>query len=133
MSDDPLAALERELVGAARRLAGERTVVRRWRVSLSGLAAATLVAVTVALAAGAVVLLGGHKRVTPAAAAVPGRQQLIDILGVLRRPQTEADLSLPPGMRTLFGAPDVSLIRLATITPWGERSSSCRSSRRRRG
>ncbi|MGO9750976.1 MAG: hypothetical protein ACLP8S_14975 [Solirubrobacteraceae bacterium] len=72
----------------------------------------------------------GHRARRPAtAAAVPGRQQLIDVLAVLRRPQTKADLDprllswlerTRPG-EALRGTPDRPLIRLATVTPWGEK------------
>jgi hypothetical protein len=125
MREDPITALERELVEAARRRATGRR--RRRRVNLSGFPAAVLVAVTVAVAAGALILLGGHTR-PPVTAAVPGRQQLIDILGVLRRPQTKADLALPI-LRDLSrgpiaarrGTPDLPLVRFATTTPWGEK------------
>jgi hypothetical protein len=130
MSDDPIEVLERELVDAARRRSSGRD--RRRRVSLGGLAAAIMVAVTLAVAAGALILLGGHKRST-ASGAVPGRQQLIDTLGVLRRPQTPADLNSPAIVRFLQryrgghappdlaaqGTPDIPLIRRATVTPWG--------------
>jgi hypothetical protein len=54
-----------------------------------------------------------------------GRQRLIDILAVLRRPQTKADLALNilPRLsgRGLGGAPDLPLVRFATTTPWGEK------------
>jgi hypothetical protein len=128
MTDDPIAVLERELVGAARRRAGGPA--RRYRPTLNGIAAAVLVAVTVAVGAGALILLGGHKRpATTPAAAVPGRQQLIDILGVLRRPQRKADRPpwLQRSLRPVLVAPvphgtaELSLARYATTTPWGER------------
>src|SRR5579884_1720947 len=55
-------------------------------------------------------------------------EQLIDILGVLRRPQTKADLNpailsvlsrVPP--IALRGEAELALVRLATTTPWGEK------------
>ena len=54
------------------------------------------------------------------------RQRLIDVLGVLRAPQTAADRSFaqrgwpePPRAPGSTTRPDRSLIRLATVTPWG--------------
>jgi hypothetical protein len=56
----------------------------------------------------------------------PGRAQLIDILGVLRRPQTAADL--PPALSRFIGLPlhpagrpDLPLVRYTTTTPWREK------------
>ena len=128
MSDDPIAVLERELVDAARRRAGPRAPAgRATSTPLAGrLATAVAVATVLAIAAGAVILLGGHRR-PPASPAAPGKQQLLAILGVLRRPQTTADLHSPEIDRFLRyrapfvaqGPPDVSLIRRAAVTPWG--------------
>jgi hypothetical protein len=91
----------------------------------------------VALAVAAVILVVGHtgaptgSTVQPAGS-IPGREQLLDILAVLRRPQTRADLHNPVVPRLLsrygqtqgpfdrLGQPDVSLIRRAQVTPWGE-------------
>jgi hypothetical protein len=122
MSDDPLGVLERELVDAARR----RAFPRKRRPSMGMLAVAASVAVTVAVVAGAFALLGGRKSASvPASHAIPGRQQLVNILGVLRRPQTQADRSIIPEVyRHLYSADkhvDTSLVRFATVTPWGER------------
>ena len=94
-------------------------------------------AVTVAVALAAIVLIGhNHPRqsnnqhpqpVVPAEA-----RQLTSILGVLRRPQTTADRN-PALVRQLSreahnkytfgfeGRPVLSLMRLATIAPWGQR------------
>jgi hypothetical protein len=54
------------------------------------------------------------------------RQALLDILGVLRRPQTPVDLDSKLLTRALegpaspfLGLPDRALIRRATTTPWG--------------
>jgi hypothetical protein len=127
MTEDPIAVLERELVDAARRRASGRPRVRR-RLSVGALASAALIAVALAVAGGAVILLGGHKRPAAATATDRSRQQLIDILAVLRRPQTKTDRSYPkniarprPLMALGGGAPDIPLIRYATTTPWGER------------
>ncbi len=93
------------------------------------LAVAATVAVTAVVAVGAVVLLGGHSRTTTSASRpTPGRQRLIDILGVLRRPQTKADLAVPflanlrragSQARPLLGLVDRPLVRLATVTAGG--------------
>lgn len=127
MTDDPIAVLERELVDAARRRASGRPRSRR-RLSVGALASAALIAVALAVAGGAVIVLRGHKRPAATTATDRPRQQLIDILAVLRRPQTKADRSYPknitrprPAMAFGGGAPDIPLIRYATTTPWGER------------
>jgi hypothetical protein len=81
-------------------------------------------AVTVAVGSAALVLLGKH-RAPARTPAVAGRQQLINILGVLRRPQTPADLSSRAIQQFLhrpfpinLGTPDIPLIRKAAVTPW---------------
>jgi hypothetical protein len=134
MRDDPISLLERELVEAAKRRvrpAGSATTGRR-RSSGGAFAAVVLSGVAVAVALGALVSLRGHRAapapsVRPPAASVRGRQQLLDILGVLRRPQTKVDLSGPwfreagvPFARRLGATVDRSLIRRATLTPWGD-------------
>ena len=95
MRDDPISLLERELVEAAKRRvqpAGSATARGR-RSSLGAFAAVVLSGVAVAVALGALVSLRGHQAALPAsssrppAAVIPGRRQLIDVLGVLRRPQ----------------------------------------------
>jgi hypothetical protein len=100
--------------------------VRRPSRPVGWLASALGVMVALAVVVVALVSLKGHTN--PSAAAVPGRQQLIRIISVLRRPQTKADLEaekLPvfrnPGPITTLGAPDIPLIRYATTTPWGEK------------
>jgi hypothetical protein len=127
-----LPELEQQLIAAAQRATrqGHR---RRWpigagaRSAAAGLALATMVAVTLAILVGAIILLGAHKRSTTAAPEPAGRQELINIIGTLRRPQTSADLTpailriLKLGPSPLGGAPDLPLVRFATTTPWGER------------
>lgn len=117
--------LERQLRAAVRAQQRRRPRRPRAGVVLSALAAAAAIAVAI----GALVLIGGHKRSPAPSAAVPGRQQLIDILGVLRRPQTYADLHSPAiagflarGQSPVFGGGTVDrpLIRRATTTPWGQ-------------
>ena len=134
--DDPIAVLERELVRAARRMgAGEETVslpgARRAPNRSRGAVAVLLsTAAVIAIVLGAVVALGGHnrpRRPTPAsvaAASTSGARPLVDILGVLQRPQTAADR--PAG---LVSGLSVGLIRLAG-TPDLAR---CGSRRPRRG
>jgi hypothetical protein len=130
MPDDPIAALERELVGAARRrahlasAAGTGRSAPRRRGSLGGFAVVVLAGLAAVVGLGALVSLRGHAPLRPAppAATIPGRQQLIDILGVLRRPQTSADLHAPllqHPARFGAGVPDMSLVRRAAVTPWG--------------
>ncbi len=92
---------------------------------------AVVVAITLAVAGGALILLGDHNRQTAgtaSTASIPGRQELIQIVGVLRRPQTKADLPgwLGSGLTrgpiaVLQGEPDFALVRYATTTPWGEK------------
>ena len=48
----------------------------------------------------------------------PAARPLVSILGVLRRPQTAADRAAAP---YAAGGSDPSLVRLAAVTPWGER------------
>jgi hypothetical protein len=131
MHDDPIATLERELVSAARRrvrlsppVALPPVAMRRRRGSMGAFAAVALAGLAVVVALGALVSLRAQRPpANPAPArSAPNRsrQQLIDILGVLRRPQMRVDLAasrwLPPG----WGTVDTSLIRRATVTPWGE-------------
>jgi hypothetical protein len=100
------------------------------------------IAVAVAVAIGAVALLGRAPKPAPASKPTSDTlQHLVDILGVLQRPQTAADrepavlagtlagshaprriLALQAARTALMiGKPDVRLARLATITPWGEK------------
>jgi hypothetical protein len=132
--------LDRELVNGAARRRPERTFSRRAAVGAlararggAGALIATVGAATaIVVAVGTLILVGGHARPRSTVAG-SSRQQLIDILGVLRRPQTKSDLDPQlfamlkridqgaPGQLDLEGAPDLPLIRLATITPWGEK------------
>ena len=86
------------------------------------------VAVAVAIGVGLVFLVaGGHDRAplnagrnsTSPAAARP----LTRILGVLRRPQTAADVAVESTLDGMFHGqnPELDLVRLAAVTPWGER------------
>ena len=146
MREDPITLLERELVDAARRRAGvadEREgssheprgpwpALRpaRRRSSLGAVAAIVASALAVVVVAlGAVVALHGRTSSTatrpPAhAASSSSRQGLIDILAVLRRPQTPADLRILSQLAHLppfIGTADRSLVRFASTTPWGEK------------
>jgi hypothetical protein len=108
--------------------AGSRSGRRLSAGALLGrLGVAMSVGVTVAIVLGALILLGGHGRPT-ANTAVNGRLQLINRIGVLRRPQTKADrtvekaLRVPAGARVLVSrAPDLPLVRFARTTPWGQK------------
>lgn len=106
--------------------------VRRRGGSVGWLVSALGVATALAVVVVALVSVGRHAGVSrhagQRATAVPGRQQLIDLIAVLRRPQTTTDLEaeqLPffkhPGLLALGGKPDLPLVRYATTTPWGER------------
>jgi hypothetical protein len=122
--DDPIAILEQQLVGAARRRIAPR---RRTGAGVLAIAASALVAL--AVAAGALALLGGRSQpASPSVTAAPSsRQQLVGLLAVLRRPQTKADLAPVARPRpravedSLHGTPDRPLIRLAAVAPWGAR------------
>lgn len=96
-----------------------------WSRSVATLA---LVLIVVVVGVGALVLLAGRTQ-QPPATSPPGsasrsqRQALVDILGVLRRPQAKTDLN-PRVLRGLnqgmpIGSPIRSLVRMATVTPWG--------------
>jgi hypothetical protein len=145
MLEDPIATLERELLDVARQQNAASAVPQapasssrrrapfgRMHRSFGAFAAVVAAGVVVVLALGAMLSLHGRSRSTPTAArratsspTVPGRQQLIDTLAVLRRPQTRADLNgrgAGPGLITALGVePDTPLVRLATVTPWGAR------------
>ena len=80
----------------------------------------------------ALALLSGHERPAPSGVAVPGsatvrgREQLADMLGVLRRPRTKSDrssnvLRFIRVRSPALGTPDMPVIRLATSTPWGSK------------
>jgi hypothetical protein len=91
MSDDPLAVLEAELLGAARRMAAGRSATRR-RLNLAVPALAALAAVAGVVAVGAVLLLAGHRRVhaevaQPSLALRTAEQRVAGQFAVLRRPQ----------------------------------------------
>lgn len=134
MNDDPIAVLERELVEAARRRADSRRSRRLFglRRMVGGLATGAVLAVTLLIAAGALILLGGHHRARTSTRAIAGRHQLVGVIGALRRPQTSVDLHSPTIARLLsaynpsrepwdsWGAPDLPLIRRAAVTPWGQ-------------
>ncbi len=114
---------------------GHRPQTPWWgrRPNAGAAVAVASVAVAVAVVIGALVLLGQRDRSSrPMAPSAPrssaaGRQQLIAMLGVLRRRQTTADID-----RNLLrdiaqrnpenpsvGSPDLPLIR-RVVTPWGE-------------
>jgi len=126
-----LPQLEKQLIRAAARATethqrhGAQGSVRA-RTIAGGLTLAVAAAVTVVIGVGALILLGSHKRSTTERPAASGTQQLTAILGVLRRPQTKADLnqkvlSQLQGSSPFLGKPDLPLVRFATTTPWGER------------
>lgn len=130
-----LPELRTSLVDAAARAVEEPRADRRRRWPAAGLRALPLalgIAVAVAIAVLALTALrhpATSHAPAPTATQVHGRQALIDILGVLRRPQTDADRdsriltenlrSLAQGAGALAVTPDYPLIRRATTTPWG--------------
>jgi hypothetical protein len=137
VSVDPIALLERELVSAARRRAAAGPVpavlpwprARRRRIRVGDALSAAAAAGAVIVALAALALLGGGGGGHPAsiAAATP-RDSLVATLAVLRRPQTAADRD-PATLRQIARLdassaafrPDIAGIRLAGITPWGEK------------
>ncbi len=117
--DDPILALERQLVGAARRRSAPR---RRAGGGVVAVAAAMLVAL--AVAAGALALLGGRTHPVRVQAVPTAHDQLYDVLGVLRNPRTEVDLAVLPGARPRTARASLVVsnrrsARLAAVTPWG--------------
>jgi hypothetical protein len=108
---------------------GRRSGRRTGRAWASGLLAGVCAAVAIAVGVGAVLVLHARPAGTGTArsGALPSsRLGVVGILGVLRRPQTKADLDLGPARRRLlhdqsmaYGIPVMSRLRLATITPWG--------------
>lgn len=143
------AARRRAHVRGARRLAGvprlrvrdrpsfpastdNRTATRthRPRSTTHGVAWVVVALVPVAVLVGALMLLRGSPKPTSTTKPTGPTtiQQLVDILAVLRRPQTTADRMIPdqilggtPVSEVNVGTPDLPLARLATITPWGQR------------
>jgi hypothetical protein len=122
--DDPILILEKELVAAARRRGRARRTIGLGAVAT---AAAALLAVVVA--AGALVLLSARAHPAHTTAIPSERQQLIGMLGVLRRPQKRSDLVLlrqasivkAPGLAISGGTLELESARLAAVTPWGTR------------
>ena len=95
----------------------------RWRHGLATVAV-VIVGVLVVAAVSGVFLLLGHQPRPATAARDPQAQQLIKLLGVLRRAQSPADRSLPAAsfLRSPWSGPiDRQLTRLATVTPWGQK------------
>jgi hypothetical protein len=106
----------------------------RWRFVSLLLVLGSMVAIGAAVAV-ASVGQGDQARKLQAAGALAGSPPrrgaegpLLAVLGVLRRPQTRADVSkrlLNSGLLKYggalhrFGTPVIRLIRLATVTPWG--------------
>jgi hypothetical protein len=127
--------LEQRLIELATRAAPPKPRRRRWP-SVPG-AMVTTFAATIGLAIVAVAISTlGHRSQTPArppsAAVPPAARALVSELAVLRRRQTPADLNSanlnrflqvhgPDDPRQRLGQPIRSLIRLATVTPWGEK------------
>jgi hypothetical protein len=105
---------------------------RAWALSPPLVAAAVAVAIVI----GALALLRGAPKPTQATKPTEATkrtsdtlQHLVDILGVLRRPQTPVDRAFPAQLSGVQGAimagnagtPVIRLARLATITSWGQK------------
>lgn len=121
--DDPILVLERQLVEAARRRSAPG---RRVVGGFVAVGAAALLAL--AIAAGALALLGGRAQhpVSAPPAAPTVHDQLYEMLGVLRNPQTRVNLAVLPGIRPRTAraslvVSDRRSARLAAVTPWGAR------------
>ncbi len=124
---------EKQLIELATRVAPPKPRWRTWLPSAGVVLTTAAAASALAIAAVAIITLGqrSHIRAGSASATVPpAARQLVSELGVLRRPQTPADLNSPAVNRFLQnrgrarrrrGRPVRSLIRLATVTPWGEK------------
>jgi hypothetical protein len=124
--------LETELLRAAERVSTAASAPRRAQRlgSLMGRWVPVAFAVIVAITVGVIALASLHTRPgTPSqqVASPRGREQLIDLLAVLRRPQTKADVAFS-ALKTLENnrgkdsAPvDVPLVRYAMTSAWGER------------
>ena len=122
-TDDPILALEHQLVGAARR----RAASPRRRIGGGVVAVAAAALVAVAVAAGTLVLLGGRSKPLTVPPATPtAHSQLVDMLGVLRNHHTKVDLATLPGTRPRKSHATVLVssgrfARLAAVAPWGAR------------
>jgi hypothetical protein len=94
-------------------------------LTVGNIAAVGAVTLSIAVAAGVLVLLGGHRAASTGSGGGPhsARQQLIDSLSVLRRPQATADLDpqLLVGYQDKAspGTPDRSLIRVVSFPSLG--------------
>jgi hypothetical protein len=90
------------------------------------MATVALVLTVVVIGAGGT-SLGRHQRSATVATLRSSQQRLMNILGVLRRPQTQADRTprffdqFENGAPALGGTPILPLIRLATTTSWGDK------------
>ena len=131
------AARRRDPAGTHPTPVGARPARPSWRRRGLRLAPAALgVLIAVAIAAVALSALRHHSTsarppASRAAAVPPSLRSLYATLGVLRRPQTFADLHSPelaqwlrrlngtPTPVAFLGTPDVALIRRAAQTPWG--------------
>lgn len=137
MNDDPVLILERELVDAARRrLVQGRPALPQPARRLAALT--MLVPAAVAIAVVVIALLALRARplahhaarhpVTPASV-VSSRRHLLDVVGVLSRPQTSTDLRVlrqsgllrEPDPILAGATVDIASARVAAIAPWGSR------------
>jgi hypothetical protein len=125
---------EAQLIELAER-AASATSRRRRRLPAGALPTMLAATTALAVAAIAIIALGHRSHTSPrssTATVPPAARQLVSELAVLRRPQTPADVNSPnlreflqlhgpDDPRRRLGQPIHSLIRLATVTPWGEK------------
>lgn len=133
MNDDPILALERELVGAAHRQAHARErvgILTRPRRQLGG-PLSIAASVLVVLAVGAIAFAGLHGHTVTQAArasrhptARSWQSVLRSELGVLRRPQTAADRRAQRwlGAWRNPATTEPGSVRIARLLPWGARA-----------
>ena len=126
---------ERQLIELATRVAPTKPKRRRWLPAPGAVLTALAAGLALAIAAFAILALGhGSPTAESSASATvpPAARQLVSELAVLRRPQTPADLNSPAlngflqihrpaDPRRSLGRPLRKLIRLAMVTPWGEK------------
>ena len=130
-----LPELEQQLRDLASGEAPPQPPRRRWYAPPGAVVTTLAATAAVAIALVAIIALGHRSAVPsrpPTPAVPPAARALVSELAVLRRPQTPADLNSPnldlflqlrgpADPRGQRGRPIRSLIRLATVTPWGEK------------
>jgi hypothetical protein len=134
LEDKLIRAAERQALAAASASPAKKPARHRGGKVLNVVGISLVMAITLLIGGGALILLSGHKAAqvhnptTGGHAVQTTRQQLISSLAVLQRPQTTAERAFsatgwpqPPrtsGMRAVLDRP---LIRLVTSTPSGDK------------